>query len=274
MHHLPEHHFLLRIAFLGFRFHGWQEQPGQRTVAGMLRKTFRFVLPGIPVKILGAGRTDARVSARDFAVRVIARGAQLPAFEELAETLNANLPPDIRVNAIRPVPTGFNPIRDCTSKTYHYYFRTGNPPDAYLAPFVGFLPGSPDISRMREAAPLFEGAHNFQCFTASLSGDKKYVRQVARCRLGTGSPLDWAGAGEGPGDGSGFTANLLEVRAPGFGRNQVRLMMAALAAVGRQELDTATLSTVLERGEGWTSNSIVPASGLHLIRVEFKEGTA
>ena len=274
MYTTPEHRFLLRIAFLGFRFHGWQEQPGQRTVAGMIRKTFGFVLPDTPVKILGAGRTDARVSARDFAVQVIVRVAELPALEELAETLNANLPPDIRVIAIRPLPPGFNPIRDCTSKTYRYYFQTGNPPDAYLTPFVGFLPGSPEISRMREAAPLFEGTHNFRCFTASPSGDKKYIRQVARCRLGTGSPLGWDGAGKSPVGGSGFAVNMLEVRAPGFGRNQVRLMMAALAAVGRQELDPATLLAVLEEGGGWTSDSIVPASGLHLIRVEFKEGTA
>lgn len=274
MHKTPEHHFLLRIAFLGFRFHGWQEQPGQRTVAGMIRKTFRFVLPDTPVKILGAGRTDARVSARDFAVQVIAKCPELPAFEVLAEALNANLPPDIRVHSIQPVPAGFNPIRDCTSKTYCYYFQTGNPPDAYLTPFVGFLPGSPDISRMREAAPIFEGTHNFRCFTASPSGDKKYTRRVDRCRLGMGYPLEGKGESGIPGNGNGLPANMLEVRAPGFGRNQVRLMVAALAAVGRQELDPVTLAKVLEEGRGWMSDSIVPASGLHLVRVEFKDGTA
>ena len=274
MHKTPEHHFLIRIAFLGFRFHGWQEQPGQRTVAGMIRKTFRFVLPDTPVKILGAGRTDARVSARDFAVQVIARALELPPFGVLADVLNENLPPDIRVNSIRPVPPGFNPIRDCASKTYRYYFQTGNHPDAYWTPFVGFLPGSPDITRMREAAPLFEGMHNFRCFTASPSEDKKYVRRVTRCRLGVGSPMDGVVAGKDPEGYTGFTAHMLEVRAPGFGRNQVRLMMAALAAVGRQELQPETLVKVLDEGQGWMSDSIVPASGLHLMHVEFKNGTA
>ncbi len=273
MQQTPEHHLLIRIAFLGFRFHGWQEQPGQRTVAGMIRKTFRFVLPGIPVKILGASRTDARVSARDFAVHVIARCPELAPPGVLAESLNTNLPPDIRVNSIRPVPPGFNPIRDCTSKTYRYYFHVENPPDAYLTPFVGFIPGSPDISRMREAAPLFEGLHNFRCFTASPSEDKKYVRRVTRCRLGMGSPMEGEVAREGSDNGTGYSAHMLEVRAPGFGRNQVRLMVSALAAVGRRELDTETLIKVLAEGQGWMSDSIVPASGLHLIQVEFKNGT-
>ncbi|WP_431111700.1 hypothetical protein, partial [Winogradskyella poriferorum] len=70
--------------------------------------------------------------------------------------------------------------------------------------------------------------------------------------------MDGVVAGKDPEEDTGFTAHMLEVRAPGFDRNQVRLMMAALAAVGRQELQPETLVKVLDEGQGWMSDSIVP----------------
>ena len=57
--------YLVRLQYLGFRFNGWQVQPKLRTIAGMLNKTFTFLYPDESFKILGAGRTDAKVSSLD-----------------------------------------------------------------------------------------------------------------------------------------------------------------------------------------------------------------
>ncbi|MBC2840591.1 tRNA pseudouridine(38-40) synthase TruA [Robiginitalea sp. SC105] len=259
------HHFLLRLEFLGFRFHGWQEQPGKRTVSGMLQKTFRFALPEAQVKLIGAGRTDARVSARDFAVLVIAGCPEKPHAGNLLEALNANLPPDIRASSLHEVSREFNPIRDCEQKTYRYYFYRKGPPDPYVAPFVAYLPGIPELHPLEEAARLFIGTRDFRCFTASPTPEKKYVRQIDECRIVSGEVV--------PGIETGFRADMLEISGPGFGRNQVRLIMAALVAVGRGEVRPETLQSCLETGEGWSSQRVAPASGLHLVRTVFKAGT-
>ena len=60
-------YYLVHIQYLGFRFHGWQRQPGVKTVESMVVKTLAFILGHEDFKILGAGRTDAMVSAGDAA---------------------------------------------------------------------------------------------------------------------------------------------------------------------------------------------------------------
>ncbi len=263
MKDVPTFYFLLRLEFLGFRYHGWQVQPGQRTVAGMLLKTFGFILPGVPVKLLGAGRTDARVSARDFALQVIVQSETQPAPGKLLELLNANLPPDIRARSLDTVPPDFNPIRDCISKTYQYIFCWGDRPHPYLASLAGFFPGELDIEHMESVAGAFCGKHNFRCFTASPTPGKQYVRELTGSRILKESQL--------PDLDIRTRVRVLEVSGKGFGRNQVRLMMAALAAVGAGRADVAEIRKALRTGSGWTGTEIAPASGLHLVRTEFRE---
>ena len=59
-------YYLIRIEFLGFRYHGWQKQAKLKSIQGMVDKTFKFVLGHVNFKTLGCGRTDAKVSADDF----------------------------------------------------------------------------------------------------------------------------------------------------------------------------------------------------------------
>ena len=59
--------YLIRIEFLGFRYHGWQKQPNFRSIQGMVDKTFEFIFQHNDFKTHGCGRTDAKVSADDYA---------------------------------------------------------------------------------------------------------------------------------------------------------------------------------------------------------------
>src|SRR5690606_1427220 len=106
-----KYQYLLKIQFLGFRYSGWQSQPGQRTVEGMLLKTLKFVMPGRKFKILGAGRTDAKVSALDAAFELFLEEGPIVDFGRFMKEFNLNLPPDIRVIGMEEVEEGFNIIQ-------------------------------------------------------------------------------------------------------------------------------------------------------------------
>lgn len=257
----PKKIYLLRLQFLGFRYHGWQFQPKVRTLEGMLRKTFRYVIPESRVKILGAGRTDAMVSAIDFAMQLLTEGELPVAPEPFLELLNENLPPDIRVVSISEAPAGFNAIRDSLSKTYRYYFCYGPKPHPFSAPFLGYFPGPLDLELMASAADLMTGTHDFTAFTSRPSTDGLHLRTLYECRIEPNRQ---------------FTASFfpeqtysLQVRAGGFGRNQVRLIMAALVSIGRKEAGLEQLRKSLLDGDPWPAGFIAPASGLQLIRTEF-----
>lgn len=258
------HIYLLRLQFLGFRYHGWQHQPGWQTVEGMLRKTFRFILPDRRVKFLGAGRTDARVSAVDFAVQVLLKGEPLEDLTKATEALSANLPPDIRLLDWAPAHPGFNAIRDATQKTYRYLFATGAKPHPYSASFLGYFPGQLNVPAMQAAARMFEGTHDFAAFISGGSQRSRTRRNIIACHVITNSFLTASFIPQ--------ESYMLEVISEGFGRNQVRLMMAALVEVGRRQLELPELEQILAGKSSWRPKHIAPASGLHLYKTEFDIG--
>ncbi len=160
--------YVVWIQYLGFRYSGWQRQPGQRTVEGMIRKTLKFIRPGRPFKILGASRTDAKVSAFRTAFQLISPedlGGQLPDF---MKELNENLPPDIRILEIQKAREGFNIIKDAKRKEYVYFFSFGQKNHPFCAPFMVNFHGELNLDLMMETAPLLEGEHYFHNFTARL----------------------------------------------------------------------------------------------------------
>ncbi len=260
MTELGKHYYLLRLSFLGFRFQGWQQQPGVKSIEGMVQKTLGFVLPGRSVKLLGAGRTDARVSANHFAAQLLLKGKPLAGLPEFVEEMNRNLPADILLESAIPVAKDFNAIRDSNSKTYRYYFCFGSKPHPYCAPFLGYFPGPLDLERMIEGAALFIGTHNFKGFIAQPSPATLLIREIISCEVRHNTALT----------ASFFPKNTyyLEVTGPGFGRYQVRLMMAALVALGRGEVDEEALRDALLNGISPPVKRIAPASGLHLTDVQ------
>lgn len=252
----PTQTILIRMEFLGFRYHGWQEQPGQQTLEGMLRKTLKFILPGHRSKILGAGRTDAKVSATDFALQCIISPYPDLDTQALRKLLNENLPPDMRVVAIEAVPEGFNVISDVTAKQYSYFFCFGEKPHPFAAPFFGYFRGDLDMSAMKAAARQFEGTHDFSAFIAGNTEGKKRERTVEQ---------------SGIVENQAFTASFFpddsyeyRVTGKGFGRYQVRLMMAALVAIGQGTAPPDALEHSLKHGTDWPIGAIAPGSGLQL----------
>ena len=138
--------YLVRIEFLGFRYHGWQKQTKYRSVQGMIDKTLLYVFGHEDFKTLGCGRTDAKVSADDFAFELFLRDPI--AIDAFLVSFNENLPSDIRLKSIVEIDSNFNIIQNSKFKEYHYYFSSGNKSHPFNAPLVRDFGKSLDISML------------------------------------------------------------------------------------------------------------------------------
>ena len=119
----------LVLHYDGAAFSGWQRQPGERTVQGVLEDTVaRLCSARIPV--IGAGRTDAGVHARGQAA-----GLRVPekwTSQALRKSMNAILPDDVWVAAAFEMREDFHPRYSAISRSYSYFVGTD---DLALSPF-------------------------------------------------------------------------------------------------------------------------------------------
>lgn len=203
---------LLKLAYLGDAYHGFQFQPGVPTVEGELRKALRGLGVFAGSRIGVCCRTDRGVSAR----------AQVVAFDErdaaraLPRAINARLPGDIWVWARAVPPAGFEPWKSVAYRVYRYW-----------AP----VPEGFDVAPARRAAQLLPGTRDFSAFSL----DKGEVKSLLGVSVKRQSQMV-----------------LFEFRGKSFAREMVRRMAGALLAVGSGRKDEAWVRRLLEepRGEG------------------------
>jgi tRNA pseudouridine38-40 synthase len=248
------------LDYLGFRYSGWQKQPLQRTIEGMLHKTFTFLYPNVPFKILGAGRTDAKVSALDAAFELFLED-ELEDLDSFLLDFNTNLPPDIRLLTVEAINKNFNIIKDGTSKEYMYLFSFGQKNHPFCAPFIANYLEQLNLEVMKIGALLFEGTHDFTIYTAELKPNTKTLRHIDHCSIEENTELKANFFPE--------KSYLLRIQGKGFMRYQIRMIMAALVQLGKNELDLEQIKASLEPDCKIKLKTIAPGSGLHLKQLLF-----
>ena len=181
------HFYLIRIEFLGFRYHGWQKQQGLKSVHGMIDKTMSFVLKHQNFRTLGCGRTDAKVSAHDYAFELFTQEELIP--EQLLHRLNKNLPADIRAKQVLPVSADFNIIQSAKRKQYRYFFSFGDKSHPFNAPLISDFGKQLNVDLMKEAATLFQGTHNFKRYVSKPSADTVFTREILHASIEVNTEL-------------------------------------------------------------------------------------
>ena len=256
------HYYLIDVQYLGFRYSGWQNQPGQKTLESMLLKTLKFVLPNRSYKILGAGRTDAKVSALAMKFELFLEGEELKNLKEFKETFNRNLPPDIRATNIEKTTADFNIIQDAKDKEYVYLFSCGEKNHPFCAPFLANIIEPLDIDLMKEGATHFCGTHDFSVYTARLREGTQTVRTIESCLIKENDLIQ----------ASFFPENsyALHIKGVGFMRYQIRMIMGALIQLGRGELSLENIIASLRPNSGIEHTLVAPGSGLLLNRLDYR----
>lgn len=253
--------YLVKIQFLGFRFHGWQKQADVKTIHDIVDKSLHFVFQKEDYKTIGLGRTDAKVSANTYFIHLFTRFEFRQ--EAFLEDFNSNAPADVKAVSFRELPSGFNLINAEKVKEYHYYFSFGEKNHPFAAPFMSGLQESLNIDLMKSGAKLFEGEHYFHKYCTKPSAQTIFKRRIDSCEIVENDVIT----------ASFFPQNsyVLKVRGKGFLRYQIRLMMAALFEVGKEQLSLQFIEASLKEDNDRKSlRNVAPGSGLQLFDVDLK----
>lgn len=168
----------LTIAYDGTEYHGWQIQPGFRTVQGALAEAIGGLL-GCKVRVCGASRTDAGVSALGQ-VGLIQIDSPIPT-ENLAKAITDRLPPDMAVVEAVEVPLGFDVIGAVKSKLYHYTIYNGAIRPVLHIRRCWHIATKLDIAVMDAAAKFLVGTKDFKSFASGDDKREDTVRTIFRC---------------------------------------------------------------------------------------------
>ena len=232
---------LLTIQYLGTRYAGWQTQANATGVQQVLEEALATLF-GSPVRIHGAGRTDAGVHAAaqrahfDPPFVIPPRGLLLG--------LNQLLPHDVRVLAVDEVADDVHARFSAISKTYAYRIWNAEVADVFAFETHAHVAKKLDHAAMHDAAQQLRGEHDFALFTVADPEVSSTVRTISHIDLAR--------------DGDAIT---LTVTADGFLRYMVRRIAGSLIEIGRGKLDPARM---FEEAR-WTAH----AKGLTLIDVSY-----
>ena len=237
----------LRLMYDGTRYHGWQVQKTEITVAQTLENALSKVC-GHQVKVVGCGRTDAGVHALRYCAN-FKTDSRIPA-DRLPYAVNSRLPRDICVVDAVEAPENFNAILSCIKKEYTYKIYNSRLKDPFYADRAYFYPMKLDIEKMRLASQQFVGTHDFRAVRSVGTETRTTVRTVYWYEVEQNGPtID------------------LRVCADGFLYNMARAMAGTLLYVSEGKIQPGEISGILALGDRRLSGPTVPPEGLYLTRI-------
>ncbi len=234
------------MAYDGTEYAGFQVQPNAPTVQGELERVLAEICGG-PVRITGAGRTDAGVHATGQVIDF--RTASTLDGSTMERGVNALLPEDIAVSGLEPAGETFHARFSATGRTYEYRIRNAPTRDPLERRREQWLSATLDRAAMREASARLVGRHDFAAFAAGVSGERT-VRRAS-----------WSDEGE---------ILRFEIEADAFLRGMVRGIVGTLLWVGRGKTSQGRFAEILRSGDRAQAGPSAPASGLCLIAVSYE----
>jgi len=239
----------LGVEYDGSRFCGWQTQPEGCAVQDALERALREIA-GVPVVTTCAGRTDAGVHALGQVVH-FDTDAQRPASAWVRGT-NALLPPPLAVTWACDVDEKFHARYAALTRSYRYILLNDAVRPAAGHAKVGWFHLPLDLEKMREAARLLVGEHDFSAFRSSECQARSPVRTVRRLEL--------------------FRKDryvVFDIQANAFLHHMVRNIVGCLVYVGKGKFPPGWLGDLLAARDRTPGAPPFPAAGLYLQRVEY-----
>ena len=250
--------YFIYLCYDGSAYHGWQVQPNGVSVQEVLQKALSTLLRQ-PTEVTGAGRTDAGVHASmmvahfDWPAAHEGEGCEEAPLDctQLTYKLNRLLPPDVAVQAVRPVGPEMHARFSATRRTYHYYIHTRK--DPFLRGYSWQVNVPLDFALMNEAAQVLLEYSDFTSFSKTGTDVKTNICQLTEARWEQLKPGEWR-----------FT-----VSANRFLRNMVRAIVGTLVEVGRHRMTISQMRHAIEAKDRQRAGESVPGHALYLTNIEY-----
>ena len=239
--------FRLAIEYDGAGFAGWQVQRRERTVQGEVEAALKR-LSGSPVRIAGAGRTDAGCHAVGQ-VASLTMTTRLAA-DRLLLALNAHLPPDVRVVEAAEAPTSFHARFRAMRRAYRYLVVS--PPSALQRGRAWARPLRVDAASLNAAVRPLLGEHDFTSFSRQGADETS-----ARCRV---TRARWRGS---------RGSLRFDIEADRFLYTMVRRVVSTVIRAAESGHGAHAVQAVLDARSRRAAAPPAPAHGLYLMRVRY-----
>lgn len=243
------HRVLLRVEYDGTAYAGWQRQLNGLAVQQVLEEALTACC-GHPVTVTGASRTDAGVHAADQAVH-FDTVSTIPA-DKYPFVLNNVLPPDIRIQSGRDVPSGFHARFMTSGKQYTYRILNSRHGSALRRDTWVHVPVPLAEAPIRQATASLLGTHDFAAFQAAGGTAKTTIRTIRRAEiLHCGDEF------------------VLTLEGDAFLYNMVRIIAGTLIEIGHGKLLPDAFEKAFVSRSRLDLGPTAPPHGLELTRVYY-----
>ncbi len=238
---------LLKVAYDGSNYHGWQFQEGLPTIEGEILKALNDMV-GKPVEIMGASRTDAGVHALGN-LAVFDTDSSIPE-DKFIYGLNNRLPRDIRIVESSGINDEFDIRHDIKNKTYEYKITTNKVLLPHKRLYYYHYNRMLDVEAMNHGAELLVGEHDFTSFSSVNTQTLTRVRNIYFCEVF--SDLDDI---------------IIRVNGSGFLYNMVRIIAGTLLEVGKGKIAPEDIKGILAGRDRNLAGATLPPQGLTLVEI-------
>ncbi|MFC1793098.1 tRNA pseudouridine(38-40) synthase TruA [Planctomycetota bacterium] len=239
----------LTVQYDGSQYHGWQIQPGEKTIQGELVEALTNLV-GTKTYVHGASRTDAGVSALGQ-VGLFEIDSPIPT-ENFADAINDRLPHEIVVTSAEEVSKEFDLFGSVKNKLYCYKIYTGRYRPVLRMNQCWHLPRKLNVPAMNRAAQLLVGKKDFKSFASAADRRESSVRTIFRCDVTAEDKWIY-----------------VNVEGDGFLYNMVRNIVGTLVEVGVGRWKPEKMNEILEAKNRTAAGRLAPPAGLCLMWIQY-----
>jgi len=244
--------YFIKLAYNGTAYHGWQVQNNATTVQEVIEDGMRRIFEK-RIPLVGAGRTDAGVHAREFYAHFDYDFAMKEReLQKKTYKLNSFLPKDISISSIFRVQDDMHTRFDAISRTYEYIICTRK--DPFINDFAWFVVPDLDVDLMNEGSKMLMEYDDFTSFAKLHSQSKTNHCNVMEAKWEVRNHM-----------------LVFNIKADRFLRNMVRAIVGTLVELGQAKIDLDELRRIIEAKDRSEAGYSVPAQGLYLKKIEYPD---
>jgi tRNA pseudouridine38-40 synthase len=248
--------YFIKLAYNGTNYNGWQVQENTpNTIQQVLEEKLTMLLKE-PIEVIGCGRTDTGVHARNYFAHFNCSNTDLTEnSEHWVYKLNNVLPPDISIFFIQKVKEDAHARFDAITRTYHYYLHQHKNP--FVENFSWHQYGEIDFELMNKACEILLQTSDFTSFSKVNTQTKTNICLVSEAAWIQLDENEWC----------------FVITADRFLRNMVRAIVGTLMMVGRHKITLEDFQKIIDNKNRNDAGSSAPAHALFLTDIKYPEDT-